>query len=326
MQLLVLDHDQIEGLLSLEACMSVVAEALTAVARGDGHQPLRSVMAAEGAGGLLGLMPAYVAGATPAFGVKLIAVFPGNRPRGLDSHQGAVVLLSPETGEPLALMDASAVTAWRTAAASALATRALAREDAGDLALIGAGVQAAYHLEAMAAVRALRRVRMASRSGETARRFADEHQPRFTFPIEAVENVEEAVRDADLVVTVTTAVEPVLKAEWLSAGAHLNVIGGPGCREVDDQTMARAALFVDSCEAAENESGEYRSALAAGAISPGHVRAELGEVLAGLRPGREKPDEITLFKSLGVAVEDVATAAHLYERAREEGVGTWVSM
>ncbi|GAB4268047.1 MAG: alanine dehydrogenase [Thermoleophilia bacterium] len=326
MELLVLDQAQTWELLSVESCMPVMAAALSALARGQGCQPLRTVMAPEGAAGLLGLMPAYLDGAEPALGVKVIGVFPGNRERGQDSHQGAVVLLNPETGEPRAFIDASALTGIRTAAVSALATQELAREDAGDLALIGVGVQAAYHLEALAAVRPLRRVRVVGRSGASARRFAREWGGRFPFPVQPVADVAEAVRGADLVVTATTATAPVLAGAWLAPGAHVNVIGGPGCREVDNEALARAALFVDSREAVAAESGEYRAALAEGAIGPEHVRAELGEVLAGLRPGRTGPEEITLFKSLGIAVEDVAAAAFLYEQARRRGVGTWVKM
>jgi len=323
-ELLVLDDRDVERLLSIEECMPVMEEALSALARGDGYQPLRSVVAPERAAGLMGLMPAYLGGQAPSFGVKVISVFPGNRARGIDSHQGAVLLVSPETGEALAVVDASALTGIRTAAVSALATRLLAREDAGDLALIGAGVQAAYHLDAMAAVRDLHRVRVVSRTGDTARRFADEHAARFSFPIEPAATVEEAVYGADLVVTATTATSPVLKGSWLTPGVHVNVIGGPGANEVDIDAMVNSVLFVDDRVAAENESGEYMAAVAAGAMGPEHVRATLGEVLAGMRPGRTSPDEVTLFKSLGVAVEDVAAAAYVYARACSEEVGTWV--
>ncbi len=324
MELLVLGDEDVKGLLSIQDCMPVMEAALAALARGESHMPLRSVVAPEQAAGLMGLMPAYLGGVAPAYGIKVISVFPGNRDRGIDLHQGAVLLMSPDTGENLALVNASALTGIRTAAVSALATRLLAREDAGDLALVGAGVQAVYHLEAMAAVRQLRRVRVASRSGETARRFAEEQGPRFSFPIEAVDSVEEAVRGADLVVVATTATSPVVHGAWIAPGAHVNVIGGPGAHEVDDEAMARSVLFLDDRVAAEHESGEYRAAVASGAIGPEHVRGTLGEVLAGLRPGRTSAEEVTLFKSLGIAVEDVAAAAHVYVRAREKGVGTWV--
>lgn len=319
-----LGDQDVKGLLSIEECMPVMEEALSTLARGEGHQPLRSVVAPEQSAGLMGLMPAFLGGETPSFGIKVISVFPGNRELGIDSHQGAVLLLSPRTGEVRAVVNASALTGIRTAAVSALATRLLAREDAGDLALIGAGVQAVYHLDAMASVRDLRRVRVASRSGDTARRFADEHAARFSFPIEPVGSVEEAVDRADIVVTATTATSPVLQGAWLAPGTHVNVIGGPGAYEVDVETMARSALFLDDRVAAENESGEYMAAVAGGAITTEHVRGTLGEVLAGMRPGRVSADEVTLFKSLGLGIEDVAAAAYVYARACDEEVGTWV--
>ncbi len=324
MELLVLDDRDVERLLSIEECMPVMEEALSVLARGEACLPLRSVVAPEKAAGLMGLMPAYLGGETPSLGVKVIGVFAGNQERGIDSHQGAVLLLSPRTGEVRAVVNASALTGIRTAAVSAVATRLLAREDAGDLALIGAGVQAAYHLDAMALVRDLRRVRVVSRTGDTARRFAKEHGERFSFPIDPVSSVEEAVQGADLVVTATTATSPVLRGAWLVPGAHVNVIGGPGANEVDVEAISRAALFLDDRVAAENESGEYMAAVAEGAIGPEHVRGTLGEVLAGMRPGRSSADEVTLFKSLGIGIEDVAAAAYVCSRACDEEVGTWV--
>jgi ornithine cyclodeaminase len=324
MEILVLSDRDVRELLPLAECMQVMEEALAAAARGEAHQPLRSVVAPEQAAGLMGLMPAFLGGEAPALGIKVISVFPGNRARGLDSHQGSVLLLDPETGQTRAVIEASALTGIRTAAVSALAARLLAREDAGDMALIGAGVQAEFHLEAMAAVRDLRRVRVVTRSGETARAFADRHAARYSFPIEVVPTVEEAVAGSDLVVVATTATSPVLHGRWLAPGAHVTVLGGPGANEVDAECLRRSALFVDDRVAVENESLEYMGAVAAGAIGPEHVRATIGEVLAGLRRGRLAADEVTLFKSLGIAIEDVAAAAFVYARARDEEVGTWV--
>jgi ornithine cyclodeaminase len=187
-------------------------------------------------------------------------------------------------------------------------------------------VQARTHLEAMACVRPLRRVRVASRDPERARAFVHAQAPRYAFPLEAVASVEEAVRSADLVVTATSSPSPVLRREWVAAGAHLNVIGASlrDRREVDGATVAAASLFVDRRESTENESGDYLLALQDGAIREGHIRAELGEVLAGRHPGRTARDEITLFKSLGLAVEDLAAAALVYERAKAKGAGQWV--
>jgi len=325
--MLVLNRADVEALLPVEECIPVMADALTALAEGRVHQPLRTLVRPPEAQGVLALMPSYLADpGEPLYALKAIGIFHGNPARGLDAHQGAVLLFSGETGELLALMDASSITAIRTAAVSGVATRLLARPDAGDLAIVGAGVQARTHILAMAAVRPLRRVRVASRTAESARRLAAEMAPRFPFPVEAVETPEEAVRGADLVVTATTAAEPVLRREWISPGAHLNAVGAytPTTREVDSATVAAAALFVDRRESAEAEAGDYLVPLREGAIAPGHVRAEIGEVLTGAHPGRSSPEEITLFKSLGLPVEDLAAARHLYHRALERGVGARV--
>ena len=327
MKVLLLGHDEVAALLPMGECIRLMRDALVALAGGRVHQPLRTVVRPPGAKGMLGLMPAYSSAARPAFGLKAISVFPENPARGLDSHQGAVLLFSGETGEPLAFVNASAVTAVRTAAVSGAATRALAREDAGDLAVVGAGVQARSHVEAMSHVRPVRRCRVASRRFEHARKLADELSGSYAFPVEAVETVEEAVRGADLIVTATNSAEPVVRREWVSDGAHINAVGActPNARELDAATVAASSLFVDSIESLVNESGDYLLAAREGAVGPGHIRAELGEVLAGTKPGRTSPDEITLFKSLGLAIEDLAAAAYLYDKCKETGAGTWVS-
>ncbi len=324
-KVLVLTHAEVESLLPMAECVELMAEALSELARGRAHQPLRLVFRPPGAAGLLASMPSYRSSPSPAFAVKTVGVFPGNAGRGLDTHQGSVVVFDGETGELRALLSASAITAIRTAAVSGVATRALAREDAGDLALVGSGVQARTHLQAMAAVRPLRRVRVASRRPERARAFATETGA--PCPIEPVATVEEAVRGADLVVTVTSAAAPVVRREWIGAGAHLNVVGAslPDRREVDGPTLAAARVFVDRRESAESEAGDYLLAVREGAIpASGHIRAELGEVLTGAEPGRTSRDEITLFKSLGLAVEDLWAADYVCRKAAEQRVGTRV--
>jgi ornithine cyclodeaminase len=325
-KILILTHDEVRALLPMRACIEAMADALSALARGQLHQPLRMIVRPDGAKGLMALMPAYAAVPQPAFGLKLIGVFPGNFALGLDAHQGAVLLIDGDTGALRALINASAITELRTAAVSAVATRALARPEAGELAIVGAGVQARSHLEAMACVRSIRRARVASRSPERARAFVEEMGPRVSFPLEAAPSVEAAVRGADLIVTATSSQEPVLRREWIAPGAHLNVVGASlaAYREVDSATMAAARLFVDRRESTQNESGDYLIPLREGAIGPDHIQAEIGEVLVGARPGRSSPDEITLFKSLGLAVEDLASAAYAYDRAQETGAGTWV--
>ena len=303
-----------------------MADALSALTRGEAHQPLRTIFRPPDVKGVLAMMPTFRASPSPLFGLKAICVFPGNAAIGKDAHQGGVLLFDGGTGELLALVNASAITAIRTAAVSALATRLLARADAGDLAIIGAGVQARSHVRALACVRNLRRVRVAARRFASAQQFAQEMQPEFPFRIEPVESVAAAVRGADIIVTATTSRDPVLRREWISPGAHINAIGtfSPKAREVDTATMVDASLFVDRRESALNEAGDYLIAAAEGAIGPEHIRAELGEVLTGLHPGRTASGEITIFKSLGTAVEDLAAAAHVYQNARSQNAGTSV--
>jgi ornithine cyclodeaminase len=323
---LILNQREVESLLPVADCIPLMAEALRSLARGEMAQPLRMVISPPGAKGMLALMPAHKSGEPAAYGVKVIGVFPDNPAKGLDAHQGSVILLSGETGEVMALMNASAITAIRTAAVSGVATELLARATAAELAIIGASVQAHTHLEAMACVRPLKRARVASRSFENAKRFAEAMTPRYAFPIEAVETVESAVRGADLIVTATSSREPLIKREWIAPGAHLNVVGAsiPAAREVDSATMACASLFVDRRESTLNESGDYLLALRDGAIGPDHIRAEIGEVLIANKAGRTSAEEITLFKSLGLAIEDLAAAEYLYRKAKAQRAGTWV--
>ncbi|HEV8427184.1 MAG TPA: ornithine cyclodeaminase family protein [Pyrinomonadaceae bacterium] len=328
MKILVLDNQQIRELMPMKVCIELMADALSALARGEVYQPLRTVVRPPEARGLLGLMPAYRTGERGAFGMKAICVFPENPARGKDAHQGAVMLFSRETGELMALMNASEITAIRTAAVSAVATRSLARSDAQRLAIIGAGVQARTHLLALDAVRSIKEVRVACRNIEHAAEFAREMQPRFSFTIEAVKTNEQAVRDADLIVTATSSHEPVINKDWISPGAHVNAIGthSPTSREIDGATMASAKIFVDRRESALNESGDYLLAEKEGLVNAESIVAEIGELLIGTKAGRSSADEITLFKSLGLAIEDVACAELLYQRALSENRGTRVEL
>ena len=326
MKLLILNHSEVEHLLPMSECISAMEEAFTALARGEAHQPLRTIFRPPEVKGVLAMMPTFRGSPSPLFGLKAICVFPGNAAIGKDAHQGGVMLFDGVTGELLAVVNASAITAIRTAAVSALATRLLAREDAGDLAIIGTGVQARSHLVAMNCVRPLRRVRIASRNFDNAQRFANEMQPQFSTLLEPLETVQAAVRGADIIVTATTSREPVLQREWISDGAHINAIGtfSPRAREVDTATMVVARLFVDARESALNEAGDYLIPANEGVIGPEHMRADLGEVVIGVHPGRTSPAEITLFKSLGLALEDLAAAAHVYQKAQATNIGAWV--
>ncbi len=326
MKILILSHAQVEQLLPMAECIAVMEDALGALARGEMHQPLRQVVHPPAAAGVIAMMPAYRGGAEALFGLKAICVFPKNPELGKDAHQGGVLLFRGDTGEPLALINASAITAIRTAAVSAVATRVLARADAGDLAIIGAGVQGRSHLMAIPLVRSIGRARIVSRNAGHARALAAEMQPNFEFPLEVVETVRDAVTDADLIVTATTSLEPVLQREWISPGTHINAVGtySPRAREIDTATMVAASLFVDRRESALNEAGDYLVAAQEGALGPDHIRAELGEVLIGAAAGRTTLDEITLFKSLGLAIEDLAAASYLYRKAKQYNVGVWV--
>jgi ornithine cyclodeaminase/alanine dehydrogenase-like protein (mu-crystallin family) len=319
-ELLVLSHADVRRLLPMDECIELMAKVLADLARGRVWQPLRFVVRPPEEPTLMGLMPAHRSEPRPAYGLKAVCVFPENPARGLDAHQGGVLLFDGETGQFRALLDASAVTAVRTAAVSAVATGSLAREDAKELAILGAGVQARAHLEALPHVRAFERVRIYSRTPEHAQALAAEAET--PFPVEAVESVEAAVGDADVVVTATSSREPVLELGWLAPGAHVNAVGSSisTTRELDTATMASAALFCDARESLVNESGDY---LMAG-IGPERIRAELGEVLIGAAGGRQAADELTVFKSLGLAVEDLAAAEHVYEAAQAQGVGTAV--
>lgn len=327
MGLLVLNAEEIERLLPMSECIGVMEEALSSLAKGTVFNPLRTILRPPASKGVMGLMPAYRSGEKAAFGLKAVCVFPGNSAIGKDTHQGAVLLFSAETGELNAVMNAAAITAIRTAAVSGVATKLLARPDAGDLAIVGAGVQARWHLEAMASVRSLRRVRITNRTSDRADKMAEQMRSRVMVPIEVVPTVEEAVRGADIIVTATAAKEPILKSEWISPGAHLNVVGSSVAtsREVDAATVEHAGLFVDRRESTLNEGGDYLFAAEEAGIGPEHIRAELGEILIGAAKGRVAPKEITMFKSLGLAIEDLATAAFLYDKAQEPGVGYWLA-
>ena len=326
MKLLVLGHSQVTEFLPMAECIEVMSDALAALARGEVHQPLRTAEVAPGANGILGLMPAYRAGGNPAYGLKAVCVFPENAAKGLDSHQGGVLLFSGDTGQLLAVMDASAITAIRTAAVSAVATRLLARDDAATLAIIGAGVEARTHLGAMACVKRLKAVRVASKTPDSAKRFVSEMQPGFDCRLEIADSIESALKGADIIVTATTSREPLVKREWVEAGAHMNVVGSSirSTREVDTATMKDASLFVDRRESTLNEAGDYLLAAREGAIDSGHIKAELGEILTGQKAGRTSSDEITLFKSLGLGIEDLASAQHIYRKAVDANAGNWV--
>lgn len=326
MTAVILTQGEIRELLPIGECIDRMAAVLMALARGEATNPLRwGVNLGEGA--ILGMMPAALA-SPRALGLKVVAVFPGNHGSALDSHQGLVALFDGETGAPLAILDATEVTAIRTAAVSAVATRALAREDAGELAILGAGTQAWTHLEAMLAVRPIGRVRVYSATAARCESFARRASQRFGIEVRATASAREAVQGAAIVCTVTSAHTPVLAGAWLEPGMHINAVGActPKARELDAAAVLRGRLFVDSRESALAESGDLLMARAEVLLTDSHIVGELGELLCGRIEGRRSVEEITLFKGLGLGVEDVAVAHYLYERAQATGVGIRVEL
>jgi alanine dehydrogenase len=293
-----LDEAAVRRLLRVQEVIPAMEQALAAFSSGQVVQPVRTMLPVADHHGFLGVMPAYTGA---ALGAKLVTLYPQNA--GIPSHHAVIQLFRPDTGEPLATLDGRLITEVRTAAVSAVATKYLARPDAAVLALIGAGVQARSRLEALRLVRDFHEVRVWSPHSAAA--FARAHG------VQLAASAEEAVRGADVVVTATTSQTPVLFGAWLSAGAHVNAVGAPrpDWRELDDAVLQQARLYVDSYEAARHESGDV---IAAGAE---RITGELGEVVAGLKPGRASREDITLFKSLGLAVEDVATADLVYRKA-----------
>lgn len=319
---LLLNEHEVASLLRYEDLVPLMERTLAAFSTGGTVQPVRSIVRIERHGGLLGTMPGYLAD-DDALGVKLVTLVHANAERGLPTHLATIALLDPMTGVLRALMDGRLITEMRTAAVSAAAARACARRGAGTLALIGAGVQAWSHLRAFAHVFALRDVRVATRTTANADAFARDAAAETGLPVRACPSARDAVAGADLIVTVTASHTPVLESAWIADGAHLSAVGACTAewRELDGATVGRARTFVDSRAAAAIEAGDLVLAEKEGAIGVGHVAGEIGEVFAGRVRGRERDDQLTLFKSLGLAVEDVATAKLVYDRACTAGVG-----
>jgi thiomorpholine-carboxylate dehydrogenase len=297
---MILDERAVHDLLGMAELIPAMAKAMADLSSGKVVQPGRVMLPVAEHQGFLGLMPAYGG----ALGAKLVAFYPNNQ--GIPSHHAMILLFKPETGEPLVTMDGRLITEMRTAAVSAVATRLLARPDASVLAILGSGVQARSHLAALRLVRAIREVRVWSPRNAAA--FAKE------FGVHAVPSAEAAVRGADLVVVATSSQTPVLSGAWLAPGTHINAVGAPRptWRELDDEALRRTKLYVEQREAATRESGDV--------IASGKIFAEIGEVVAGTKPGRQSPDEITLYKSVGVAVQDVVSADLVYRKALAAGI------
>ncbi len=328
--MLILSERDVRDLLDIDRLVDALAGAMAALSAGKASVPPRVAAMVEDRKAFLAAMPAYV----PGLGVlesKLVAVFPTNADRGLHTHQAVIVAFDPDTGEPRALMDGRYITESRTAAGSALATRLLAREDAAVLAVLGTGVQAEAHLRAIPRVRGISEARVAGRDPAKARALAETAQAELGIPVVAAHSFGEAMEGADVVCVCTHSPEPVVLREWVEPGMHITSVGvnadGP---EVDTATVGDSVLVVESRAAVlapfPSGASELRIAIEEGVIAEDDIHAEIGELVAGVRPGRTSPDQITLYKSVGVAVQDAAAAALVLEAARERGVGLIVDL
>jgi ornithine cyclodeaminase/alanine dehydrogenase-like protein (mu-crystallin family) len=327
MQILIVNQSEVRQLLPMAECIEVMAEALKALARGQAILPLRPVMWLPEKVGALGMMPAYMED-LQIMGLKIVSVFPGNHGTEYDSHMGAVMIFETKHGQPLAMMDATEITAIRTAAVSGVATKLLSREGAGDLAVLGSGTQARTHLDAMLLCRKIRRVRVWSRDPENARQFSERESRRHNITVELMPTVQAAVQGADIICTTTSSPNPILFGQHLSPGAHINAVGSsvPFARELDTEAVVKSRLFVDRRESTMNEAGDFLIPKKEGAIRDDHIQGEIGEILLGKVKGRKLQEDITLFKSLGLAIEDLASAHHIYKKASAGGRGTLVEL
>jgi ornithine cyclodeaminase len=324
---LIINQTEVPQLLPMNECIGVMERALMALARGEAILPLRPVLWLPEKVGALGMMPSYLQDIN-ALGLKAISVFPGNHGTEFDSHQGVVLLFEAKHGQLLAIVDATSITAIRTAAVSAVATTLLARDDAGDLAILGSGAQARTHLEAMLLARPIRRVRVWSQHLENATKFAERASQRHSIKVEVMSDARAAIEGADIICTTTSATQPVLMGEWLAAGAHINAVGSsvPFTRELDTAAVVKSRLFVDRRESTLNEAGDFLFPKKEGALGDAHIQGEIGEILVGKITGRQASNDITLFKSLGLAIEDLASAQHIYTQAQAKGIGAWLPL
>ena len=313
-----IDREEVARRLTYDVCIPIVRQAMIAFSKGETKQLLRSVIPLSD-GRLLGVMPGAM-GAHAPFGAKLISVFHENFARGRQSHQGLVILFEPETGAPVCVVHAGEITAIRTAAASAVATDALARKDARRLALLGYGEQAATHARAIARVRNLESIVVWGRSRERAQAFVERMQAELAVPLATAVTVQEAVAEADIICTVTSADEPILKGDWVRPGTHLNLVGSSyaGPAEVDNDLVVRSRFIVDSREGVLHQGAEFLRTKGAGLVGDEHIVAEIGQVLGGEIEGRRSPEEITVYKSLGHVVQDLASAWALYSQAESQ--------
>ncbi|MFV3126874.1 ornithine cyclodeaminase family protein [Niveispirillum sp. KHB5.9] len=318
----ILGREAIRTALPLAACIDLMRDTMMVVSNGGARLPLRTVMPLPGEAGAFALMPGFLEDPA-ALGAKLLCLMPGNAARGLSSHTGVVLLFNSATGQLQALLDAAEITALRTPAATAAASRVLARPDAGDLALLGTGEQAFAHLAALSLVHPLRSVRLWGRDPEKARSFAARAQVSIAAPITVCGSVEAAVDGADLICTATASAEPILRGRWIGAGTHVNLVGASvqSAAEIDGEGVRQARYFVDYRPSALAQAGELARAVQAGEVGWDHIAAEIGEVHLGRHPGRADGDDITLYKSLGIAAQDLAACTAVLAVAEAENLG-----
>jgi len=316
---LFVNKKKIASLLPMEECVEVMEKMFRSLATGECLQPLRSIMRLPDRSGVLGMMPG-LAGNLGVMGIKVITVFHANSEVGLPSHQGIVMLFDAKHGQPLMLFDALEITAIRTAAASAVATKVLSRQNSSTLTIIGSGEQAKRHIEAMLLVRNIKQINLWSRNEKNARQLVNELSGEYNIPVHIKKNVQQAVENADIICTVTSSKEPLVMGEWIAAGTHINAVGSSTAfaRELDTAAIVKSKLFADCYESLFNEAGDFLIPKKEGAVTDEHIKAELGEVLSGTKKGREHDDEVTIFKSLGIAAEDIFSAYHIYEKIKNQ--------
>src|SRR5262245_50681521 len=319
MTIQIIDAERVRKLLPMAECIDAMAEAMKAASGGDVVQPMRTVLPVDDAGSHLFVMPA--ASRSPGcYGAKLISLTPSNAAKGLPAIRGSYLLFESDTGAAVALIDASSLTAIRTAAASGLAARLLARPDTTTCGIFGTGVQARTHVEAMRAVRPIREIRIWGRDGEKANRLAMDLNA--STGLEASGHKDPAVVAAcDVICTVTASSQPVLKGEWVRPGAHINLVGGHTLtqREADTELVRRSQVYVDQLEAAQREAGDLMIPIQEGSVPAGHIRGEIGKVATGALVGRTSPEQVTLYKSVGIAAQDLFAARHIFNKARAIG-------
>ncbi len=331
MEIRIINKALIHQLLPPEKCIELMDQAMRQVSLGEAALPLRHALPLMNGNGMLGMMPGYLkaSGDRPdCFGIKLNSLFPDNPKHGLPSHLGLVVLYEAEHGKPIAILDADVITSLRTAAASGLATRELSRPESSTLAMIGTGEEARTHIPAVLAVRDIDTINVWGRNAAHAQALCDEFSGLDGVDIRAYDSVETAVQAADIICTVTAAPTPVLEGAMIPSGAHVNLVGSsiPTAREVDNEAVRRGRFYIDYRESTLNQAGELLSAIREGVVDESHIVGEIGSVLVGDVAGRQSAEEITIYKSLGVAAQDLASAWFVYQASCDQDLGQVISM